>query len=1123
MSTFEIRLFGYPKFLVDGEPLKLERRKTTALLAYLAVECGQGTDDLAGIGRETLATLFWPDAAQEQASAYLRQALWDFAKTAGERWIERDANLVHLEWSAGIQADTARFDALYEQWKAGGPGGAPVERLLERMVELYRDDFLSGFNLRNCPAFDNWQTVQCETFRLRLAQALEALTDIKTDQGDYYVATNHARRWLGLDMLNEAAHRALMQIFEHSGRHNAALRQFETCRLLLLDELGAQPSDETLVLYRQIRERTTHAHERRAPQPGFVQPVAPAQPRPTGTVTFVFTDIEGSTHLWEHQKDEMQRAFDRQEAIIRSAMAAHGGYVYKMIGDAFQVAFSTAPQALAATLQAQRALHAERWGDEIGELKVRMALHAGVTEEREDDYVGPALNRVARLLGAGFGGQVLVSQAVHDLLRDDLAQGVSLRYLGEYHLKDLVQPERIYQLVAEGLPDDFPPLKAVDARMVRLPAQTTPFVGRETELGNIQAMLDDPACRLITLLGIGGSGKTRLAIRAAELCRGFRDGVSFIALAQATTLDDLVLAIAEGVNLTLHTLTGIPLSFENARLQLFQYLAGKNFLLVLDNLEQLTAHTPLLAELLDAAPMVKMIVTSRQRLNLPAEWVLELGGLSFPSNLEGESLAGYPAVDLFLKTAERNAGFIPTADDWHAILRICQFIEGIPLGLEMAATWTKMLTCQEIAAEIEQNLDFLSATWRGMPERHRTLRAVFEHSWRLLTEVERTVFSRLSVFCCSFSREAALQVAGASLPMLSDFNDRSFLRRTAAGRFEIHPLLRRYASEKLAADPVVQAQVRARAAIFYAEWLAGMFEKLKGAEQLTALITLRREAPNLNSAMGWLVEQVDCARLAVTLPAWILYHVMNDQRLEIFKAGQIFLDAIERLRPRAVDPDAPETALLALSLAAAHYFRVDARNPGAMQSYVEESLSLVERIPDSMEKAYALLLDCIGPSHSPIERVQEMCRQSVALFERLNEPWGAAMAHMITGDLNCFVNFDAEKCRAAYTAAVEGFTSLGCDWGRALCMTGLTYLERQLDRPEEAYQLGRASLEIYDQLGNYERMAPLRDYLGMLAESWGQHAEAHQLYEANLAYYIQRGDEGAQRVYRERLARLGNG
>ena len=773
MAALTIHLFGYPQFLIDNTPIKVERRKTLALAAYLAVEDSQDSPEISnqhgamqrGYGRERLAALFWPDCSQEQAGAYLRQALWDFGKSAGETWIVKNSQFVYLHPEAQIWVDVKAFTGLLAKWKSGKEDEAGVLSSLGEAVSLYQSDFLAGFTLRDSPAFDDWQALQVEIFRLYLAQALEALVRLHSARGEYDPAAASARRWVALDPLNEGAHRACMRLYEESGQHSTALRQYEDCQRLLKAELGIEPEAATVALYERIRGRpaTKAILDAAATEKGAILGEKPGVPAPSGTVTFLFTDIEGSTQLWEHQREPMKRAFARQEAIIREVMAGWGGYVYKMTGDSFQVAFATAPAALKAALGAQRALKTEPWG-EIGSLKVRMALHTGVTEERGDDYVGPALNRVARLLSAGHGGQVLLTLPTVELLRDALPEQVSLRDLGEQHLKDLVHSERIYQLVVPDLPQDFPPLKVEETQLYLLPPQNTPFMGREAELAQIEGMLTDPECRLISLVGIGGTGKTRLAIQAAGKSQGFPQGVYFVALATASTVDMIIAAIMEALKLGFRSLPGASLPLETAQDQLFQYLAGKKVLLVLDNFEQLTGCAGFLSDLLGSAPGIKLIVTSRERLNLASEWVLEVSGLPFPGARESEKSSQYAAVQLFVKGAERAGAFIATQSDWQAIVRICQLLEGLPLGVEMAAAWVKMLSCQEIAKEIERDLDFLSAAWRGMPERHRTLRAVFDHSCRLLTEHEREIFYRLSLFQAGFNREAALEISGSVPP-----------------------------------------------------------------------------------------------------------------------------------------------------------------------------------------------------------------------------------------------------------------------------------------------------------------------------------------------------------------------
>jgi predicted ATPase/class 3 adenylate cyclase/DNA-binding CsgD family transcriptional regulator len=862
---------------------------------------------------------------------------------------------------------------------------------------------------------------------------------------------------------------------------------------------------------------------------------------PTGTVTFLFTDIEGSTPLWEHDPQTMQRAFSRQETIVREAMAAHGGYIYKMIGDAFQVAFSTASAALAAALAAQRALHAEPWGL-IDMIKVRMALHTGVTEERGDDYVGPDLNRIGRLLKAGHGGQVLLSQTTADLVRDHLPQDVSLRDLGEHCLKDLIHSEHIYQVIARGLPEEFPPLETVDARPYHLPSPATPFVGREAELSQMEALLRDPQCRLISLVGLGGSGKTRLAIQAAahsaDPCvpPAFPHGVYFAGLAAVSTLEGMISAIADALRMPVYVRPGSGFSFEAAHDQLLRYLADKKALLVLDNLEQLIGFASFVADFLVAAPGVKLIATSRERLSLPGEWVLEVAGLSFPTGSIDEDVPEYAAVRLFVEGATRAGPFVADTDDWPAIARICQLLGGMPLGVEMAAAWTKVLSCQEIAAELERNLLALIATWRTIPERHRTLRTVFDHSWRLLSDEERVVFCRLSILHNGFGREAAEAVAGASLSLLGALIDKSFLRRAPDGRFEIHPVLRSYAAEKLVADPAAYVEAHSRHARYYSAWLSLMNEKLKGSEQSAALGALRAETQNLHDAWRWLIEQRDLERLHSVLPAMILFHEMHDQPAGAPVVVRLLLDMLAALRhvpasgtdvtgkPTATaGPTAgsADSSLLALVLAALRHFSQTPGQEERSNAYQQESLEIAKTLPDSQEKAYTLLFDSMGAGIPTSTQSVNLGQQCVEIFRCLGDAWGTALAQLILADAASFwAVVDTEMAFRSYQSSLEGFTRLGNDWGRAMCLTGLANLERGAGHLEEAFRMSCESLDIYDRMGDTWRAVFTRHALGKIAEGLGRFVEARHYFEANLTHFSRMGDNRRRDDYRERLQRL---
>ncbi|HEV7869363.1 MAG TPA: adenylate/guanylate cyclase domain-containing protein, partial [Chthoniobacteraceae bacterium] len=370
--------------------------------------------------------------------------------------------------------------------------------------------------------------------------------------------------------------------------------------------------------------------------------------RPTGTITFLFSDIEGSSRKWEEQPEAMRVALAAHDSLLRAAFEAQGGYVFKTAGDAFCVAFDTAQDAFVGALEAQRALHAAQW-DGIGELKVRMALHTGAAEHRDGDYFGQALNRVSRILSSAHGGQVLLSLPTQELVRDLLPTGVQLRHLGEHRLRDLTRPEQLFQLVAAELPSQFPPLRSLESVPNNLPVQLTSFVGREREMGEVKRLL--ASTHLLTLTGTGGTGKTRLSLQvAADLFEQFRDGVWLVEFA---TIADAALVIETVAGaLELRQEAGRPLLTT-----LTSFLRNKQLLLILDNCEHVVAACARLTEsLLRACPQLRILASSREPLGIAGETAWPLPPLSLPDHWRElldvpdaiERLSQYEAVRLFI-------------------------------------------------------------------------------------------------------------------------------------------------------------------------------------------------------------------------------------------------------------------------------------------------------------------------------------------------------------------------------------------------------------------------------------------------------------------------------------------
>jgi predicted ATPase/class 3 adenylate cyclase len=620
---------------------------------------------------------------------------------------------------------------------------------------------------------------------------------------------------------------------------------------------------------------------------------------PTGVVTLLFTDVEGSTRLLHEFGEEYGEALHEHRRRLRAAFAEHEGVEVDTQGDAFFIAFARASDAVAAASDGQRALAG-------GPIRVRMGLHTGEPRVTDEGYVGIDVHKGARIAAVGHGGQVLLSQTTHALV------DYEVRDLGAHRLKDLSAPERIYQLEIDGLPGEFPLLKTLEAGMKNLPLPRTSFVGRASELEAIDRLLEDPRCRLLTLVGPGGAGKTRLALEAAaRRVDRYPHGVHFVPLVSVASPDFLAPALAESIQFAVD---GAHSGF-SAQEQLLDYLSERSTLLVLDNFEHLVEGSGFLAEVIELAPHVELLTTSRERLNVQSEWVFDVEGLGLAENGNGSA----SAVRLFVERATQVApGFALDDAAYSQALRICRLVDGMPLGIELAASWVSVLSCAEIADEIEGNIDFLATSMRDVPERHRSLRAAIDQSWRLLTDEQRSAFSRLSVFRGSFDRGAAVAVTGSDLRLLSELVAKSLLRRPDFGRFELHELLRQYAAEQLAATPGEQADARERHARHYAAMLVERQAALMGPELAVARDELRGELDNLRAAAEWTLAEDDELAALPALEAFYTFLWMHSW----FEGAE----TLERLaRTARFDANDPGSASAVALAAAACRIAIGAR------------------------------------------------------------------------------------------------------------------------------------------------------------------------------------------------------
>ncbi|MEZ4658221.1 MAG: BTAD domain-containing putative transcriptional regulator [Caldilineaceae bacterium] len=686
----KLYLLGRPYVEIEGAEIHLSRRKNRALLAYLALAAEPRR-------REELTALLWPELDTPHAQTALRRDLWVLRKAVGDDALEVTHDAVGLADAASVWSDVGAFQQLVTAQRAEpqageGDGQAHIERLVA-IVQLYRNDFMAGFSLRDSPEFDEWQLAQAETLRHDLIMALTALVDAYRQQAQRDLAISYAQRLLEVDPLHEPAHLQLMALYAEEGRYGAALQQYARCAQILAEQVGGLPAPATVSLQREIQAKLNQ-------------------------------QISGTR--------------DPERADAAAAQ----------------------------------------------------------------DSKPPASSSHERA--------------------------------------------------------------ALPARFVNLPASPTPFSGRTQELAQIAETMASPQCRLLTVLGPGGMGKTRLATEAArQLQRHYTDGVCFVGLAALRHVDLLPAAILEALGQRREA-TRSPAE------TLLAYLQRRHLLLVLDNFEHLRAGLPLIQRLLDDTEKLELLVTTRERLNVAAEWLLPLAGMTYPpsaaipaptADITSRQSAPlrtddqYDAVQFFKECARRirpNTPLHPSNDA--AIIHICQLVEGIPLAIELAAAWLPLMSCTQIAAALRGGIDILATTQSDVDDRHRSMRAALDYSWRMATPAEQLVLARLAVFHGGFTLPLAQAVADADPLMLRTLTDKSWLHRLANGRLVMHELIHQYCAEKLERGAADAPKVLARHARVYGAFMQQRAAELLDHRQVDAVQAVATELDNIRAAWSHATE-----------------------------------------------------------------------------------------------------------------------------------------------------------------------------------------------------------------------------------------------------------------------------
>jgi predicted ATPase/DNA-binding SARP family transcriptional activator len=720
---------------------------------------------------------------------------------------------------------------------------------------------------------------------------------------------------------------------------------------------------------------------------------------------------------------------------------------------------------------------------------------------------------------------------------------------------------RLYHAIrAKQLPPqlaDVAPAPPISTRQPKhnLPPQPTPFVGRQAELAEIAGLLSDPACRLLTLVGPGGAGKTRLAIESArQALTGqtsatlFRDGVYLIPLAPLSDVRYLVPTTADAVGSCFFQREG-----DEPRQQLLNYMREKQMLLILDTFEHLIEGAGLISDLLEQAPGVKLVVTSRERLNVRWEWVFPVEGMEFPVDGQAtlESQEQYGAIQLFLQRARQaSAGFAPSGTDMADIARICQLLEGLPLGIELAAAWVRILSCREIADEITRTLDFLTTSLRDVPERHRSLRAAFDHSWQLLSEGERRVLASLSVFVDEFDRHAAEHVAGANIELLSALVDKSLLVRPQSGRYGIHDVVCQFAAARLDSDPQERNAASDRHCAYYLAYLERLEQDVMGRRQVAALDEIGQEIENCRAAWQWAVEHAKWEELRRAAGTAFAFCDIRTRLHEGEEAMGSAADALElRNRPDvASQPIAEETErTLGLMLAYQGFFAFRLYRDDHAGARLQRSLVLLERWAMREElpwvrllatangalklgaEAQSLLPDCLdtlrrpNPSHLLVYGyvvlsympsldgrvpIQRIAQEFLAFHRSRGDRYGMAIVEFSLGE---YAEGEGAMLEALqhYKESLEIRRELRDRFGLALCLDHVGFVARELGDLEQARQLHLESLDISREIGDPLGVAGSLDNLGLVAWDEGDYDEAMRCFQEGLAYRRQVGEAWA--------------
>ncbi|MFI4978343.1 MAG: BTAD domain-containing putative transcriptional regulator [Solirubrobacterales bacterium] len=1049
----EFRVLGPFEVRRDDQALALGGAKQRALLAILLIEANHV------VGLDRLAELLWrhdpPATSNHIIEVYVSQ-LRRVLEPAGApyRVLVRKPSGYMLQ-VAPEEVDSAGFQKLVED--AGSAPPEQAEAQLTRALAMWRGPALADFATE---PFAVSEAAQLDELRLH---AREELIHAGLAQGRHGRLIGELRALVEGHPLRERLCGQLMLALYRSGRQAEASDVYQRTRQRLVDELGMEPGPDLQALLKKILQQDSSL----AAAPG--RPASSTLP--SGTVTFLLTDLEGSTRRWDRNPAEMRQAMVVHDEVLGRLVTAHGGLQVESgrEGDSMFAAFTRASDAVGCAVAAQRAFAAQAW-PAGADLHVRIAINSGEAELRAGHYYGPAVYRCARVLVTGYGDQVLLTQAARDLAVDALPTGVGFRDLGSHRLRDLERPEHVFQVVGLGLRAEFPPLKSMDPRRHNLPVSPTGFVGRGPELAEIQEML--AANRMLTLIGAGGTGKTRLALQAAaEMIDGFRDGVWLVELASISEPELVAQTAAE--TLGVREEAGRPILKT-----LSEWLREKNLLLLLDNCEHLIPAVVGLADrLLRDCRDLRLLTTSRAALRVDGEAVLRIGPLPEPD-----------AVVLFAdRSSAAQRAFHLTDDNAGSVVQICRRVEGIPLAIELAAGRARMMTPAEILAKLQQSFAVLAGGTRSADSRHETMRTAMDWSYWLLNEEEQRLFRRLSVFTRGFTLEAAEFVGGSdgagTIELVGQLVDKSLVTphesvdRTT--RYSILETVKEYAQGRLLEHGELEVTHRRHAA-YFAQLVEVARTRLTGPERKKWLRILGVDVDNLRSVFesSTVAPQTALALAAGLAEFW-------EARGE-YSEGRTRLDAA-----LAQNPEPSRTRSEALQ--AAGLLACLQGDQSAASGYTDQALTLSRSLRDTEGEARCLQqLGQIAVQSEDFAAAPKYLTGALEIATRHGYGQVQAYCEWRLGLVAMFTK-DMVGAAAHFQTSLDLSRRIGDVETEAMSLLMLGNISLRQNRIDEARSQLRESLVIQRLEGSSRSVANLIESLAAVAVAEGQTDRALRL------------------------------